>query len=187
MPLLLISLFVGFVARQLRKPTEMPLSFHRLWLLGIALGLQVGLVPTLTGPPKTFVLFLSLAAVVAWLVNNVVKTDNEPLRGALLLIAAGAFMNIMPTLMHGAMPVDREALRSVGAVRASNGSIPGSKHVVVNPGSASFFGDRFPLRSLHCVASVGDFAEMLGIALLITALPKRPVTRTVSTHGPLTT
>lgn len=189
MPLLLIAVFAGFVARQLRKPTETPILFHRLGLLVVALGFQVLLVPALRGQVRTAVLFLTLAAAIAWLVQNIVKTNNKILRWALLLIAGGTFMNVLPTLAHGAMPVDREALRSVGFTGALNPSAPGVKHVVVDSGSADFFGDRFPIRPLHCVASLGDFVEMFGIALLITAIPKRSATTTVSisAHGPLTT
>jgi Family of unknown function (DUF5317) len=192
MPLFVISLFIGFVARHLRKPTEVPIVFVRLWLLGLALGLQIGVVPALSGPARTIVLFVSLAAAVGWLVHNVVQTDNQALRFALLLVAAGTFMNILPTLTHGAMPVDREALRSVGYVRGSSNPAPGAKHTMVSSDSAGFFGDRFPIRSLHCVVSVGDFAEMLGIALLVTAVPKRSgslrLSKTpMSVQGPLTT
>ena len=189
MPLFFIALFVGFGARQLRKSTQVPVLFRRLWLLGIALGLQVGVLPVLRGAPRRAVLFFSLAAAMAWLVDNVVRTNNKALRGALLLITVGAFMNIVPTLGHGAMPVDGEAARSIGLVRAPNDSAPGTKHVIVSRGSAQFFGDRFPIRSLHCVASIGDFVEMLGIALLVSALPKGAAqTKNLRpAHGPLTT
>jgi Family of unknown function (DUF5317) len=191
MPLFLISLSIGFVVRFLRKTADVPIVFRRRWLLGLALGLQIGVVPALSGPSKTIVLFVSLGAAVGWLVHNVVRANSEALRFALLMIAAGAFMNIVPTLSHGAMPVDREALRSVGFVRGVNSQAPGTKHVIV-AGSASFLGDRFPIRSLNCVVSLGDFAEMLGIALLITALPKRPQSSrapktSISIQGPLTT
>lgn len=189
MPLLLIALFTGFVARLFRAPSAIPLSFHRLRVLGLAFVVQVLLVPALRGHLRTLTLFFTLGAALTWLVVNIVRTNNKTLRWALLVIAAGTFMNVVPTLGHGAMPVDREALRSAGFVGAVNSSAPGVKHVVVDPGSASFFGDRFPIRPLHCVASIGDFAEMLGIALLITAIPRRPLSAgfSRSAHGPLTT
>ena len=82
MPLFFIALFVGFGTRQLRKSTQVPVLFRRLWLLGIALGLQVGLLPALRGAPRRAVLFISLAAAMAWLVDNVVRTNNKALRGA---------------------------------------------------------------------------------------------------------
>lgn len=189
MPLLVIALSVGFIARQLRKSSAVPILFHRFWLLGLAVGLQAGLVPALRGHLRTLTLFSTLAAALLWLGYNIVKTKNKTLRWALLIIAAGTFMNLLPTLRHGAMPVDREALRSVGVTHELNQSAPGAKHVVVNAGSAEFFGDRFPIRRLHCVASFGDFVEMFGIALLITAIPKRSATPVVprSVYGPLTT
>lgn len=189
MPLLLVAISFGFVARQLRKPSAVPLVFQRFWLLGAATGLQVGLVPALRGSFRTVALFLTLAAALSWLVLNTVRTNNKNLRWALFLIAAGALMNVVPTLAHGAMPVDAGALRSIGVTQPLNPSRVGAKHVVVNTGSAQFFGDRFPIRPLRCVASIGDFVEMFGIALLITAIPKRspkPVNEG-SPYGPLTT
>lgn len=189
MPLLLVALSVGFVARQLRTPSAIPLVFQRFWLLGAAAGLQVGLVPALRGSFRSFVLFLTLAAALSWLVVNVVCTNNKTLRWALLVISAGALMNVIPTLAFGAMPVDAGALRSIGVTQPLNPSRAGAKHVVVSTGSARFFGDRFPIRPLRCVVSVGDFVEMFGIALLITAIPKRAIAPAVSRapYGPLIT
>jgi Family of unknown function (DUF5317) len=189
MPLLLVALTLGFVARQFRAPSGVPLVFQRFWLLGVAAGLQVGLVPKLRGLPRSFLLCFTLAAAMSWLVLNIVRTNNGILRWALLVVAAGAFMNIVPTLAHGAMPVDAGAIRSIGATQPLDPSRAGAKHVVVKAGSAQFFGDRFPIRPLHCVASIGDFVEMFGIALLVTAIPKRVVPPAFSkTHqGPLTT
>jgi Family of unknown function (DUF5317) len=189
MPLLLVALSIGFVARQLRAPSAVPLVFQRFWLLGVAAGLQVGLVPALQGSLRSVVLFLTLAGAVWWLISNIVWTNNKTLRWALLVIAAGAIMNVIATLAHGAMPVDAGALRSLGATEPLNPSRAGAKHIVVNAGSTQFFGDRFPIRPLRCVVSIGDFVEMFGIALLITAIPKRVGTPAVSRapYGPLTT
>lgn len=189
MPLLLVALFTGFVARQFRAPTQVPLSFFRLRLLGVALVVQALVVPALKGHLRTLTLFFTLATALTWLISNIVRTNNKTLRWALLIIAAGTFMNVVPTLSHGAMPVDREALRSAGFAGAIDTSRSGAKHVIVDQGSAQFFGDRFPIRRLHCVASIGDFVEMLGIALLITAVPRRsaPTLFSRPAHGPLTT
>jgi Family of unknown function (DUF5317) len=188
-PLLLVALSVGFIARLFRKLSTMPLVFQRFWLLGIAVGLQVALVPRLRGPLRTAMLFLTIAMSIFWLAINIVKTSNTTLRWSLVLLATGTIMNVAPTLAFGAMPVDGKALRSIGAHRDLNPSAFGAKHVEVNSSSAQFFGDRFPIRPLRCVASLGDFVEMFGIALLISGIPKRSVTTLglQSDYGPLTT
>jgi hypothetical protein len=189
MPLFVIALFAGFVARELRKPAFTPLVFQRFWILGVAAVVQVVLVPSLAGSFRAAVLFLTLGTAVVWLVFNVVRTKNKTLRWALLIVAFGTFMNVIPTLSYGAMPVDGAALRAAGSNQQLDRSALGAKHVVINSGSAEFFGDRFPLRPLRCVASLGDFVEMFGIALLISVIPKRSRTLAVSplAHGALTT
>jgi predicted membrane channel-forming protein YqfA (hemolysin III family) len=188
-PLLLIAVVVGFLARLLRNQSTAPLVFQRFWLLGIAAGLQVALVPRLRGSLRTTMLFLTIGMAVVWLAVNIVKTSNTTLRWSLVVIAAGTFMNVVPTFAYGAMPVDGKALRSIGVHRDLNPSAFGAKHVEVNSSSAQFFGDRFPIRPLHCVASLGDFVEMFGIALLISGIPKRSVAAldSPSNYGPLTT
>jgi predicted membrane channel-forming protein YqfA (hemolysin III family) len=189
MPLFVIALCVGFVARELRKPATTPLVFQKFWILGAAAGVQVVVVPLLTGKVRAAALFLTLGTAVVWLVFTIVRTKNKTLRWALLIVAAGTLMNIIPTLSYGAMPVDGAALRAAGSTHQLDRSAFGAKHVVVTGASVHFLGDRFPLRPLRCVASLGDFVEMFGIALLISVIPKRSRTLAVSplAHGALTT
>jgi Family of unknown function (DUF5317) len=170
MTLFAVALVTGLIARYFRKIEVPQLRFRWPGLLGGALAAQIFVVPKLTHG-RSFALVATIGAASAWLIVNVFFARSLAVRVALCGIALGATMNAIPMIEYGSMPVDRQALHDIGYRDSDNTGAVAAKHVIV--AEAPLLGDRFAIRPLRAVASLGDFVEMVAVALLISAIPKR--------------
>jgi hypothetical protein len=166
-----IAAAIGLIARAVSGTETQPLRFRWLGLLGVALIGQIAIVPRLGDPARALALTTTIAAATLWLVLNVVSAKSHTVRVALCGIALGAAMNAIPILQYGSMPVERNALHAIGYDESDNTGERGAKHVIVD--GAPLLGDRFALRPIRAVASLGDFVELGAVALLISAIPRR--------------
>jgi hypothetical protein len=119
----------------------------------------------LSGAGRTVVVVASHVAITAWL-GLQVKFLWGAVRAAVAVLAFGAFLNLVPIVAHGSMPVSTSAVRSLHLHRAvdiSEGHY--GKHVAAKgTDPTTWLGDVIPVRPLRAVISLGDIVMMLGIA-----------------------
>jgi Family of unknown function (DUF5317) len=171
MMLFVVALAAGVALRWMRLATFAPLKLRWNPLLGVALIVQLFVLPRLDADARPAVLGATLLGAAAWLFGNIVAARSNSLRVALLGVALGAAMNAIPMVQFGSMPVERAALYAVGHQESDNTGERGAKHLIVD--NAPFLGDRFALRPFGAVVSLGDFVELAALALLISCVPKR--------------
>ncbi len=122
----------------------------------------------------------STALALLWMLANIRVTSNTSLARALWFFAFGAALNLVPIMKFGAMPVDINALRSVGISVSSTTEGHLSKHIAMQTESMPLLGDRFAIVPLRLVASLGDGVEMMGAVLLAFSRPSKRRVRTNS-------
>jgi len=118
----------------------------------------------LSGAARVSVVIASHVVITGWLVLQVVCMRGA-LRVAVGVLAFGAFLNLIPIVAHGSMPVSTSAVRSLHlhrTVDVSKGHY--GKHVAARGSDpTTWLGDVIPIRPLRAVVSVGDIVMMLGI------------------------
>lgn len=183
MRIFLIALAAGVIAGYLaggRLRNLTGLRPSRLWMVWLALGLQLALalVPATLGPvqPRFPIVLSSYGLVAAWLLLNA-RGFSGSLRAGFALVALGFVLNFAVIAANGGMPVSRDALAAAGLdpqldVREGFQY----KHVPANDSTRLYvLGDVIPVRPIRRVISAGDVALALGIALVVAAAMRRPL------------
>lgn len=171
MMLFVFAVALGLAMRSLLPTRQTPLRFRWNGLLGVALTVQLFVLPKIPNPVRPATLAATLFVAAAWLVANVAAACSNSVRVALSGIALGAVMNAIPMIQYGSMPVERKALYDIGRQESENTGALGAKHLIVD--NAPFLSDRFALRPFGAVASLGDFVELAALGLLVSSVPKR--------------
>ncbi|MCU1346215.1 MAG: hypothetical protein JWL70_2481 [Acidimicrobiia bacterium] len=118
----------------------------------------------LSGPPRVVAVVASHAIVTAWLCFQV-RVLRAGVRLAVAVLAFGAFLNLIPIVAHGSMPVSTSAVRALHLNRSvdiSEGHY--GKHVAAKgTDPTTWLGDVIPLRPVRAVISLGDILMALGI------------------------
>jgi hypothetical protein len=171
----LIGLGYGYL-RAGRFSSLASFSVRHVWLVAVAVGLQVGqghgpLRDAGAGTHRAIVL-LSYAAIGTWLVLN--ARGRPPwLRRALVLVAVGWLLNLAAIALNGGMPVSQSALAYVGEARAEVSQGQLWKHVRASPDAPlSNLGDVIPVPGpigVRSVISVGDLVMLAGFALTLSS------------------
>ncbi len=169
MLLLIIALVVGFSLRSF-VPAGDGTPLRAVPMLVGALVVQAFVAPMFSGLQHSVLLFGSAIVGTGWLIANMVVTRSF-VRLGLGAFALGAVLNLIPIVQYGSMPVDRHALLRSGIRQTQVDEQPALKHMMV-VGDAPFLSDRFAIRQLHMVASLGDFVEVIGVVLLVAAWPR---------------
>lgn len=166
----IVGLAVGLLAGgRLRNLLELELAWVGAVVAGLLLQVVVDLAATrgLIGPPvATAGLVVSEVLVLAFVVAN----RSVP---GMWIVGVGFALNAAVIVANGAMPVDPEAIRSLGgdAVRRLAG-----KHELLTAGSPlPWLADRLPVPVLRVVLSVGDLVLGLGIVRLTVAALRDPI------------
>jgi hypothetical protein len=190
MTLFLLAVLVGLGAGYLsggRLRRLGAVHLEALPILFFALGVEValGVASDHTVVPawlRTGLVVFAYGLVGWWLARNF-PGRMWPAQLALGLVTLGWAANLAPIAWLGAMPVYRYALLRAGLshLAVSRGQL--GKHLVVAKlAGVGYLGDFIPLRALATVASPGDFAMALGIALFIAssmrAVQRRPASMT---------
>ncbi len=179
MALIVIAIVCGLLVRETaifwrRTAVERkPMALRYVGVPVVALTLQALVVGRLGAPFRPILVVCTTAAVTAWLLFNVGGNDAPARRLALVTIALGSALNLIPMLQFGAMPVDATALRDAGFSSSENitsGHL--SKHVRLSHEDAPFLADRIAIPWLRTVLSIGDFVELGGVVLLVSTQPK---------------
>jgi hypothetical protein len=140
------------------------LRFRELWLLWMALGLQIVLfMPGGPAWPAVHLLTYALAGAFAW------RNRGIPY---LWLVCLGGLMNVVAIAANGGtMPARPAAVAAAGLSDAA----PANSSVLAHPHLA-FLGDVFAIPAswpLHNVFSVGDVVLVVGAGLLIHRVTRR--------------
>lgn len=133
------------------------------WLVFTGLALQVGVEVAagrgwLAGPAGSALLLASQALVLVWVVRNW-------FRPGMLLIGIGLLLNATVIAANGAMPVDPDAIRSLGLSGAE--PPPGKHELLTESTRLAVLADRFPLPPLRTIISVGDVVLAAGLVPLV--------------------
>lgn len=100
-------------------------------------------------------LLLSEAAVLAFCLRNWY-------RAGMVLVAAGFTMNVLVILANGGMPVDPDAIRSLGGDPAA-ATLAGKHHLLSATTHLRWLADVIPVAALDLIISVGDIVLVAGM------------------------
>jgi hypothetical protein len=174
MPLLTIGIIVGILGARRwpnRQTTDLGRSARLLLPPIVAVALfQMFALARLPESWSSRAAIATTAVGIAWMGLAFVRLGSSPLRLGLLLLAAGALMNLVPMMQHGHMPVDASALKAAGLPGVDIGRGHPEKHVAVDSADVPWLGDHIAVRPLMMVASPGDLVQALGVALTVRAL-----------------
>ena len=166
MPLILLALAVCGVVNLVRGRSAFALGMVSWRFPEVIAGCVAAQVTALyiSGVPRVIVVVASHVTITGWLILQV-KFLEGAVRASISVLALGAFLNVIPIVAHGSMPVSTSAVRSLHLNRSvdiSEGHY--GKHVAASgTDPTTWLGDVIPIRPLRAVISLGDIVMMLGI------------------------
>jgi hypothetical protein len=180
MALVLIAIVLGLGIREALvlsatpPKSRTPISLCCVGIPLSALAIQALVAGRMPAEVRPFLSVTTTSAIIGWLLINAFRNAVLSRRLAFVTIALGTALNLALIVRFGAMPVDPAALAAAGfshTYDVASGHL--SKHLAFTHQDMPFLGDRFGIAWLRSVASIGDFVELAGIALLVSTHPKR--------------
>lgn len=160
--LLLFGIEAAFLRGRLSRLAK--LRVHRLWLVWLALVVQILVISVLPGNEEPW---LALGHVGSYLLAGGFIWANRHVRGV-AVVALGGFSNFTAIVLNGGtMPASAKALAASGW-KAAKGHFANS--AVVAHAKLAFLGDIFSTPKWlpgHDVFSLGDLTIVLGLACVI--------------------
>lgn len=168
MRLVLIAVLIGVIAGWLRGGDLLRIATVRVrgWpLLVLAVGALL-LVEWFDPDQPAPLVACAVAALV------VVAVRNAHLVGVPIVVL-GMLANLAVLVVNGGMPVDADALVSVGLAERdelASISLAGARHVATPDDHLRFLGDIVPVRGFREVVSFGDLVVLVGVADVVSNL-----------------
>jgi len=180
MALPLVAAVVALAARRGTLRGLLALRFRHVWLIWLAVGVQVlrssdpGWAAPFLAPLAGLWPVLATWACAAVFITVNLRSLRRSARSGLAVFAVGCTLNSLTVALNGGMPFSASAARRAGMSEAAIGAPPVG-HRWLEPGTVlKPFADVIAAPGLHMVMSVGDVLMLVGAAWLLTAVLLTP-------------